>query len=966
MKPQVPGGLWFRAAVYPESLEAGITLRDRGRQSTASQHEADPHIIACMSSRIAVEAAFKRLADSARSGENLSTIKDAITAGNELLDVLSSSERRYGLAILEVADLRCLLWSRSRNKTDWESALVFIRDRVETMPQGHFSSAIASHSLGFLLYVRAQSSRHRADLDEAVEILERAKKLPAGSDGDDRSSVFLAQCLVERYRSSGSPEDLEQALAYAGEIASSENGLPANRRFAEGVLLEALHLRHEATSSIGDLTTAIALAEQLLRSGGGDDRLVRETLASLLRRLHRLKPQAKILERVVEMRRELLQEADEARQRPGLLDNLGNALLDRYLSQGLGHDLDEAVDLSRQALVLSEEGSPERVRIKKNLGLTLCERYRRARDREDSALAIQYLREVRSDQGAARNVRIVASNALGAHLFFLSHLSDSRDDLDAAIDELRSALAYLLEDEARSPVTYRLANRSIAESTSQLIAGALIQRASEQDGEHRSKTLLEALATMEATKSPLLVQALLHRVQVLDPESPDGFVEGEELSRLASFDAAEILALAGLGRSAEAQLSYVQKRVQAYEALDQIWGSYASSSVDARDRLERRRSPVRLISEYASSAGNPTLLAFCDYLSFDGSGTTVRHQAAILVPRSTGLPELVMTHRGELFSSAARLVKQEISDDAGAGTMAETWFVDLARALGRRRFDDDGGLVISPSESGSNIPWGLALERCGWARTDGARLTTSVVPSVALLALPEPNTKWTTPLDWAELHGASGPRSVDGLGEGLLSAIVGEPTSATVVGNPTGDLPAAGREAIKVAEILGVEPLLEDEAKTDSIVGRLSASTTVHIAAHATFDPDTPLRSYLHLSDGTLPAARLAGSSSSASLVVLSACEAGRGGVSIGPEVFGLVTILVRAGVDAVIASLWPSDDAATAFLMTSLHQQVNDGVRPEEALLASQQLVRSQSGWNAPYYWAGFLLAGASPASLG
>ena len=100
-----------------------------------------------------------------------------------------------------------------------------------------------------------------------------------------------------------------------------------------------------------------------------------------------------------------------------------------------------------------------------------------------------------------------------------------------------------------------------------------------------------------------------------------------------------------------------------------------------------------------------------------------------------------------------------------------------------------------------------------------------------------------------------------------------------------------------MADILHVTPLIGLAATVASVAGRISEGSLIHIAAHAKFEPEAPLRSHIRLSDGVLPAARLVGSSASADLVVLSACEAGSGAALVGSEVLGLVSALIRAWV---------------------------------------------------------------------
>lgn len=89
---------------------------------------------------------------------------------------------------------------------------------------------------------------------------------------------------------------------------------------------------------------------------------------------------------------------------------------------------------------------------------------------------------------------------------------------------------------------------------------------------------------------------------------------------------------------------------------------------------------------------------------------------------------------------------------------------------------------------------------------------------------------------------------------------------------------------------------------------------------------------------------------------VLSACETGVGAVS-GDGVFGLQRGFKLAGVNSLMMSLWKVDDDATEMLMTEFYKNwVKEG-DAQNALLKAQEAVRSVPGWEAPLYWASFVL---------
>ena len=90
-------------------------------------------------------------------------------------------------------------------------------------------------------------------------------------------------------------------------------------------------------------------------------------------------------------------------------------------------------------------------------------------------------------------------------------------------------------------------------------------------------------------------------------------------------------------------------------------------------------------------------------------------------------------------------------------------------------------------------------------------------------------------------------------------------------------------------------------------------------------------------------------------IAVLSACETGRGEIT-GEGVFGLQRALKQAGVNAIIMSLWPVDDAATQLLMQEFYQQwITAKTNKHQAFTKAQKTVKAK--YPSPEYWAGFIL---------
>jgi len=90
-------------------------------------------------------------------------------------------------------------------------------------------------------------------------------------------------------------------------------------------------------------------------------------------------------------------------------------------------------------------------------------------------------------------------------------------------------------------------------------------------------------------------------------------------------------------------------------------------------------------------------------------------------------------------------------------------------------------------------------------------------------------------------------------------------------------------------------------------------------------------------------------------LLTLSACQTAMQANSNGEEISGVAYVFERAGAQAVMASLWSVDDAATKDLMVEFYQNINQGMSKNEALRQAKlsQLQRH------PFYWSPFILIG-------
>ena len=164
---------------------------------------------------------------------------------------------------------------------------------------------------------------------------------------------------------------------------------------------------------------------------------------------------------------------------------------------------------------------------------------------------------------------------------------------------------------------------------------------------------------------------------------------------------------------------------------------------------------------------------------------------------------------------------------------------------------------------------------------------------------------------------------------------------------------------------------LDGEAAESDLNRRLPEARVVHLASHATVDPQRPLYSHIELwpdstEDGRLHLYELAGHHLPAELVVLSGCSTARGQALEGEGMVGLHYGFRAAGSAASLGTLWYVDDEATGVLMTRFYRHLRAGLPKDRALQQAQfDYLDAADGLRAsPFFWAAPVLYG-SPAAI-
>jgi CHAT domain-containing protein len=149
----------------------------------------------------------------------------------------------------------------------------------------------------------------------------------------------------------------------------------------------------------------------------------------------------------------------------------------------------------------------------------------------------------------------------------------------------------------------------------------------------------------------------------------------------------------------------------------------------------------------------------------------------------------------------------------------------------------------------------------------------------------------------------------------------------------------------------------------------LPKARIIHLATHGLLDDVRGLESAIALApdplpskagevNGLLTAEEILLLKLNAELVVLSACDTGRGRIT-GDGVVGLSRSLISAGVSSVVVSLWAVSDDSTAFLMNEFYKNIQHSPDKAQALRSAMLTTMKQTQYSNPLQWAAFTLIG-------
>ncbi|MBD2486953.1 CHAT domain-containing tetratricopeptide repeat protein [Aulosira sp. FACHB-615] len=654
--------------------------------------------------------------------------------------------------------------------------------------------------------------------------------------------------------------------------------------------------------------------------------------------------------------------------------------------------LKEADELNEQALKLLQEG-------KYTTAIPLAERSLTIREKvlcqkhSDVALSLTKLAELY--QPSLTIFEKVLGNVhplVAANLTNLVVLYQARGDITRDIDVLRRGL----EVEAQNlNLIFAVGSEKSKQDYIRTFSGTTDATVSLSLQEARNNPTAAFLAlTTVLRRKAFVLDAVADSIQILrskldkNPETQKLFAQWLQVQQQLS-----ALVFSESGKQTVNLKAQLEKLEAEKEKLE------AAISVKSAE-LRQQTQPLDLAAIQTKIPKDAALVEIVQYQPFNVKAKTdaqrwgkPRYAAAVL--RSTGEPKWVdLGEAAEIDKLAidfrVALVKGIRFNKLGR-TLDEKLIAPIRPLLGDAShilISPDGQLTLIPFEALKDEQDKFLIQRYAFSYLtsgrDLLRLNSNVnnTSSPVVLADVDYNNQGQT----VASAKTSGSRGSQNLRSGDLANLIFDPLAATK------------DEAVAIKKVLPNAKILLGKDATETAVKQLQSPSILHLATHGFFiadvaqnlnaSPDlelTPrpkeiiqvenplLRSGLALAgfnkrkqatnnndDGVLTALEVAGLDlRSNQLVVLSACDTGKGDIKVGDGVYGLRRALVIAGSQSQVLSLWQVDDAATKELMVKYYNNLQAGKGRHEALRSAQLDLLNSQDYSEPQFWAAFVPSG-------
>ena len=290
--------------------------------------------------------------------------------------------------------------------------------------------------------------------------------------------------------------------------------------------------------------------------------------------------------------------------------------------------------------------------------------------------------------------------------------------------------------------------------------------------------------------------------------------------------------------------------------------------------------------------------------------------------------------------SRQRLVEEEEEEDEKEATDLYQWYNDIFAPIADLVHRQD--IIIIPEGEDFMVPFCALCDHNDKFLSETFRIR--LIPSLTALRMIQ-----DSPEDYHSVTGA---------------LIVGNPSVPPQTKLPS--LPGARREALEIAELLGVSPTVGDEATKKHVLQRIREVSLIHIAAHGDAErgeialaSNCPSRRSPRKGDFMLTMEDVVKVGTRAKLVVLSCCHSGKGQIMRSEGVVGISRAFLAAGARSVLVTLWDVDDRATKEFMIRFYGHLKrDKLSANESLHQTMKWMRDSKRYRIRD-WSPFVLIG-------
>ncbi|NKK60600.1 CHAT domain-containing protein [Rhizobium leguminosarum bv. viciae] len=751
-----------------------------------------------------------------------------------------------------------------------------------------------------------------ADLQKAVELLERTLQMIAPSDRDRPQYLeSLAGKLVDLFNARGSFSDLVRGVAAMRDsvaLTSSEDHDAAGRWYNLGIFLT---LSYKHSENIELLHEAIEHLRRASAPRYRDSPFYADWLSghanALAERFEALEDEADINSAIEDLK-EALELTPIADDHYGYrLANLGSAYLAKISfvmpDQNRAEDLDRCVDVAERGCKHSNPSRPDWGLMLNNLGAALYRRFLTLRGTEDHQNAIDYLRRGTEASNNAHATIYAVKNWMN-----LASADKQWADVVDAFQHLGPLRRRLVAANPSRELKARWLREMQGMGTLAAVACVELGR------------LKEAAIALEETQAILLNEVLDYRpiaLNLLQDSGHDALVsEFNTVSQAWRELNSAVMELPIGDHQTPAQLVKMSEANSELDrivhAIRQVPGHGNFLTANAWQAIERAVARVGTMA-YAVAASEYGFI-----LLFNNGRDS---------PRLIRLPLLTVDEFANKSVppdlSSRAFAEQEsataLSEWDAAAERFAAWFWEAAVTPILESLDGRVPITLIPIGRLIGAPWtsayGVSARRRSYLVD---HLSLRLAPTARVLSSVE--------------------RSSERAGLDLLAVSASGSSPAQALKYAGAEL-AAVQSGVAKAKVLTGE-----DATRAAIVAQLPNRTALHFCCHGSADPIEPLSSFLLVGGGERLTMRdiLSVRLDNLDIVTLSACETGVHGDALPDEAMGLASAILAAGSRACIATSWPVPDLASAMLIYRFHSEWRfSNIRAPDALNRAQVWLR-------------------------